>query len=866
MARNYKREVGDGLMIEQLCGAIIQHDEFTADYERLSELYYKLLFKQTNENVTDATIRPLFTRLLQAATTFALSSDSKFRKLAYEIAVMCNSIEEVNSNLHFASRIIPLIFTRLGNFPAENKYFTDRNLTSINLPTSLWFEQENHRNDNTITIAEKKKLTLTDFQLKLWESANTYPVTIVNAPTSAGKSFVLQNHIVNAVASQSRNAIYIVPTRALIDQVIYDFHRILKELAFDDVIVTSIPEYDPTHKTIYVLTQERTQLLLENELDLDVAVIDEAQNVSDSARGIILQSVVENIKECSHNTKFIFATPFVQNPDVFLSMFSLDRAKCMTIPVGESPVSQNLFSVVVNSQDYHQFDISKLDDNGDFSPLGPIYSELELVNEKHYLAILALAVGKGYSNIIYGSEPKKCEDIAHLISQQLPEEETNDNLMEFSEYIKEHLHKDYLLAETIRHGVAYHYGKLPTFIRKGIERLCSSGDIKFIVCTSTLLQGVNLPAKNVFISKPAKGQDANKKSIPMNAPDFWNLAGRAGRLTKDFDGNVFLLNLDEWEINPLAEGEKCTLITPSFKKCICEETEQLCQFIEDANHKSGKQSTQHFENAFMKLYFLEANGQLEQTLENFENAIDQQQKSKIISLIKSVKAKITVPDNIAKKNPNISIYRQQALFDYFCNNLKSIKSFIPQHPMRSSASTKASYSQLFYVYNHIIANERNNSHQFFYWFSLDWMHGKPYKDLLQNQIEYDNNKRSRGEANVNTVARKLFDSIETKLRFDYVKFSKCYNDLLAHTLTINGLEQLTESIPPLHLYLELGASSKTMINLIGLGMSRTAAWILADKIINSDMTTESVLMWLKNTNINALDIPKSVKSEISQIL
>lgn len=537
----------------------------------------------------------------------------------------------------------------------------------------------------------------------------------------------------------------------------------------------------------------------------------------------------------------------------------------MTIPVGESPASQNLFSVVVNSQDYHQFDISKLDDNGGFSPLGPIYSELELVNEKHYLAILALAVGKGYSNIIYGSEPKKCEDIAHLISQQLPEE-TNDNLMEFSEYIKEHLHKDYLLAETIRHGVAYHYGKLPTFIRKGIERLCSSGDIKFIVCTSTLLQGVNLPAKNVFISKPTKGQDAQKNNIPMNAPDFWNLAGRAGRLTKDFDGNVFLLNLDEWGINPLAEGEKRTLITPSFKKCICEETEPLCQFIEDANHKSGKQSTQHFENAFMKLYFLEANGQLEQTLENFENAIDQQQKSKIISLIKSVKEKITVPDNIAKKNPNISIYRQQALFDYFCNNLNSIKSFIPQHPMRSSASISASYIQLFRVYNHVIANESNNSHQFFYWFSLDWMHGKPYKDLLKNQIEYDNNKRRRGEANVNTVARKLFDSIETKLRFDYVKYSKCYNDLLAYTLTTNGLDELVETIPPLHLYLELGASSKTMINLIGLGLSRTAAWILASKIINSDMTTESVLMWLKKTNLNALDIPKSVKAEIAQIL
>ena len=41
-------------------------------------------------------------------------------------------------------------------------------------------------------------------------------------------------------------------------------------------------------------------------------------------------------------------------------------------------------------------------------------------------------------------------------------------------------------------------------------------------CTSTLLEGVNLPAKNIFIFSNAIG---NSKFSDV---DFWNLAGRAG--------------------------------------------------------------------------------------------------------------------------------------------------------------------------------------------------------------------------------------------------------------------------------------------------------------------------------------------------
>lgn len=54
-------------------------------------------------------------------------------------------------------------------------------------------------------------------------------------------------------------------------------------------------------------------------------------------------------------------------------------------------------------------------------------------------------------------------------------------------------------------------------------------------CTSTLLEGVNMPAKNVFILNNKNG------SNPFQPIDFWDLAGRAGRLRYELSGNIICL-------------------------------------------------------------------------------------------------------------------------------------------------------------------------------------------------------------------------------------------------------------------------------------------------------------------------------------
>lgn len=108
-----------------------------------------------------------------------------------------------------------------------------------------------------------------------------------------------------------------------------------------------------------------------------------------------------------------------------------------------------------------------------------------------------------------------------------------------SKDIKNEVHGDYYLADIITKGVAYHIGYLPSTLRMNIEELYRQGHIKTLFCTSTLVEGVNLPADNLFVMNYKNG-----RSI-MTEVEFKNLIGRVGRLEYSLYGNVFLVRLSD---------------------------------------------------------------------------------------------------------------------------------------------------------------------------------------------------------------------------------------------------------------------------------------------------------------------------------
>ncbi|KAM8971136.1 probable ATP-dependent RNA helicase DDX60 isoform X2 [Sarcophilus harrisii] len=97
------------------------------------------------------------------------------------------------------------------------------------------------------------------------------------------------------------------------------------------------------------------------------------------------------------------------------------------------------------------------------------------------------------------------------------------------------------LTQLSRRGIGYHHGALNARERQFIEVLFRKGFLRVVTATSTLALGINMPCKSVVFTQ---------NSIYLDALNYRQMSGRAGRRGQDFLGNVFFYNI------PLPKIEK----------------------------------------------------------------------------------------------------------------------------------------------------------------------------------------------------------------------------------------------------------------------------------------------------------------------
>ena len=81
-------------------------------------------------------------------------------------------------------------------------------------------------------------------------------------------------------------------------------------------------------------------------------------------------------------------------------------------------------------------------------------------------------------------------------------------------------------------GIFAHHSDTPQGLRLAIEHAMKEGLAKFVVCTSTLAQGVNFPLKYLIVTTTRQGGEQ------ILVRDFHNLMGRAGRAGMHTEGSV----------------------------------------------------------------------------------------------------------------------------------------------------------------------------------------------------------------------------------------------------------------------------------------------------------------------------------------
>ncbi len=380
-------------------------------------------------------------------------------------------------------------------------------------------------------IKEKYNHDYTPLQVSILESINENQIFSFSAPTSTGKSYVFRELIRNA----KKDVVIIVPSRALINEYYEKTCEIISENRKTINVLTFVDHINIQHaiRNIFILTPERARELFKNKdwLAIELFLFDEAQlSDEESERGIYFDSIVRRAKKAFPKAKYIFAHPFISNPEAQIKKNKFENECFRAEQYEQRNVGQVFYLYEKETNGFYMFDpIGNLIKSKIDLPFDPIEKVL-----KNNGSIL---VYTSKSSIIDKSIYKKFEKYIK-ICKKIEDRQALSMIEELRIYIgASDNEKDYFesdMLEKLSHGIVSHHGSMPLNARLVLEHFTQQGFCRICFATSTLEQGINMPFDVVFI-------DRLESSKPLSVK---NLIGRAGRSTEQpiFDYGTVIIN------------------------------------------------------------------------------------------------------------------------------------------------------------------------------------------------------------------------------------------------------------------------------------------------------------------------------------
>jgi len=340
---------------------------------------------------------------------------------------------------------------------------------------------------------------------------------ILSAPTSFGKSLLIDIVI---SAKDFKNIVLIVPTLALVEETRRRMSRFIDRYS----IITSNNQ-KINEKNIFILTQERF-LAMENELtEIDFFVIDEFYKLSISNEGDRATQLNQAfLKLINTGAQFYLLGPSIKSiPDI-----AREKLKCSFLIEDFQTVAIELHNIAKKP------------------------------NKQEALAQLLDEVDG--QTMIYCQSPASTRKVLkEYLELRKIKPSLDQELIEAGKWTSEHYHDQWLVSIALQHGIGIHHGRLPRSLGRFMVRAFEEGKINILLCTSTLIEGVNTAAKNVIIYD----NKLNKK--PLDLFTFNNIRGRSGRMFRHFIGHVYLFEAPPQEELPFVDipAINPTTTTPS---------------------------------------------------------------------------------------------------------------------------------------------------------------------------------------------------------------------------------------------------------------------------------------------------------------
>lgn len=812
-------------MIERLANDVLQNEYFIKLNNKAAKLLANNLFSENGRSIK-LTEKELHDTL-RFADILSNSKNPKARNKAYQLITLLN--EDYKANPYYQT-FSHSVLAKLGNFPGIEFLKNENNSSELPFDREL----EKKVKEFIQAVPDTEDLIFTDSQFELYKKISGSKHFSFSGPTSMGKSFIIKSFIRKVVGNKPpENIVIMVPTRALINQFSIDLNKELKDVLehYNYTVITNsnVSELPSTEQHyIFVLTPERLLSYLSQKKNPNIAYlfIDEAHKLAaeKDSRAVTAYSAISKALRRNPNLNLYFSSPNVANPEVFLKLFKKDEKQFFrTI---ETPVSQNLFFIdMVERRVTHYLDTG----NYEFEP--------KIVTKSESIYDVLSAIGDEESNIVYCSSRFDAVDKAEKLFQlnQNKQVEVSKNVKRVIRQIRAYIHKDYYLGEFLNRGIGYHFGNLPQIIRNKVESLFKEREINYVFCTSTLLEGVNLPAKNVFILNNKNGRNT------FQPIDFWNLAGRAGRLKHELSGNIICLKETDkdWKKHEaLLEGEAEIKLNPSIENYIDKKLKKIEQIL---NEKPDvKFDTEIMKEILEYIANIISIDTLEIERANYNSEIIKkliaENKEAIIELAKKKNGKVEVPSSVLNTNNSIKLKIQNEIFIALKKQAKNPAAI--KLPSRVTYEICQEWLHKFYTMFYWATEEKKfkSQNQLDYYAVLmnQWINGIPLSQIINESIAYYNRKGStlmvgykngkpsyevfdNSKHHINVLIGNIIDDIESVLRF---LFEKYFNNYYAMLVEILGEENAGVNWAT---FLEYGTQNTIVIALQNYGLSRHSA-------------------------------------------
>jgi hypothetical protein len=386
----------------------------------------------------------------------------------------------------------------INDFAREIGLFPYLNPEELNLPDKIAYEF--HRPSGV----DQDNIVFHRAQARVYFELLDGKNVILSAPTSFGKSLVIDTII---ATERFKNITIILPTIALIDETRKRLSRFR-----DRYKIITHSSQAITDKNIFVLTQERVMEIIK-DVDIDFFVIDEFYKIQttsqDTERSIVLNQAF--YKLLKKGGQFYLLGPNIENIN-----------NAVFPPTVEYIFIKTDYKTVVTEK---------------------IRVEIE---DSAETTLLNLCAGLKEPTLIYCASPKSANRVAKLLFDSGKFEKIQKN-NDAVNWLQKEYHPLWYLPKALEYGIGIHHGKIPRAISQFAVKAFNEGDLQFLVCTSTLIEGVNTKAKNVVIYDNKIAKDK------FDFFTFNNICGRSGRMFQHFVGRVFLFHDAPTEELPLVD-------------------------------------------------------------------------------------------------------------------------------------------------------------------------------------------------------------------------------------------------------------------------------------------------------------------------